>query len=135
MNTAAADWYPDPRAPEGGLLRYWDGSTWTEHVRDAPSAPDPAAEDLSAASRRSVPVLGARRIARDLIEENDLLAADNRRLRRAVEHYGIEDVVGRTIALDDLEAEIGVQRARLEGLLEHVRSLGLTLASDRSFPL
>lgn len=26
-----ADWYPDPHG-EVGLLRYWDGSTWTEHT-------------------------------------------------------------------------------------------------------
>lgn len=29
-----AGWYPDP-AGHGGLLRYWDGSSWTDQVRSA----------------------------------------------------------------------------------------------------
>lgn len=40
MSTAPADWYPDPT--QGGRLRYWDGSAWTEHVsRDGGVTPDP----------------------------------------------------------------------------------------------
>lgn len=31
-----ADWYPDPRA--AGLVRWWDGTAWTEHTGPAPSA-------------------------------------------------------------------------------------------------
>lgn len=30
-----AGWYPDPDDPRGVVLRFWDGSTWTEH-RSAP---------------------------------------------------------------------------------------------------
>lgn len=29
---AAADWYPDPRGEK--RLRYWDGSSWTDHTAD-----------------------------------------------------------------------------------------------------
>ena len=34
-NRARADWYADPQDPR--FERYWDGRTWTEHVR--PPAP------------------------------------------------------------------------------------------------
>jgi uncharacterized protein DUF2510 len=36
---AAAGWYPDVRV--AATVRYWDGSTWTQHV--APMAPHPPA--------------------------------------------------------------------------------------------
>ena len=42
MSAPTAGWYPDP-AGSGGT-RWWDGSTWTEHVQ-AP-APAPAATHL-----------------------------------------------------------------------------------------
>ncbi|WP_226924695.1 DUF2510 domain-containing protein [Georgenia satyanarayanai] len=32
-SSAPADWYPDPH--QAGSLRYWDGTTWTAHVRPA----------------------------------------------------------------------------------------------------
>jgi hypothetical protein len=35
MAEAAPGWYPDPSQP--GMQRWWDGSTWSEHV--APMAP------------------------------------------------------------------------------------------------
>ncbi len=134
MTTAEADWYPDPRTPEGDNLRYWDGTSWTEQVRDASAAPGPMpADPAPSTSGRSVPRLGLRRFARDLVTENGLLWADNDRLRRAVQRFGLEDAVERTIALDDLDAEIGVQQARLEGLLAHVRSLELSLMADQPY--
>lgn len=32
--TAPADWYPSPYEGEVGLLRYWDGTSWTSHTHD-----------------------------------------------------------------------------------------------------
>lgn len=42
--TTPAGWYQDP-AGDPSLLRYWDGSQWTEHVQAAqPAAPEPEPE-------------------------------------------------------------------------------------------
>ncbi|MFM7068438.1 MAG: DUF2510 domain-containing protein, partial [Actinomycetes bacterium] len=39
-----AGWYPDPKSPGTGDQRYWDGSTWTEHVHvPVPVPPVPPA--------------------------------------------------------------------------------------------
>ncbi|CAN5207562.1 hypothetical protein BH11ACT2_BH11ACT2_01240 [soil metagenome] len=32
-----ASWYPDP--DDGGVLRWWDGAAWTEHVQSLPAPP------------------------------------------------------------------------------------------------
>lgn len=44
MTGAPAGWYPQ----EGGTLRYWDGTRWTDHVTPARSNPGPAQSDLPA---------------------------------------------------------------------------------------
>lgn len=33
LPTAPAGWHPDPQSP--GILRYWDGATWTDHRASA----------------------------------------------------------------------------------------------------
>lgn len=49
-----ADWYPDPMSP--GVLRYWDGSAWTDHRAPAPAAaPVPAAATYASASQPVAP--------------------------------------------------------------------------------
>lgn len=44
-----ADWYPDPE--NSGYLRYWDGSSWTEHRAPAPTADQPPAYEPPADER------------------------------------------------------------------------------------
>ncbi|MEJ6488243.1 DUF2510 domain-containing protein [Leucobacter sp. USCH14] len=57
----AAGWYPDPAG--SGLLRYWDGSTWTEHL--APPVP-PAPQ--SAASATGYPPMQSTQLARPVYQ-------------------------------------------------------------------
>lgn len=42
MSTAPPGWYPSPAHQQE--LRFWDGSTWTEHVVATPDQPSPALE-------------------------------------------------------------------------------------------
>jgi hypothetical protein len=58
---SAPGWYPDP-AGVANRLRYFDGNSWTEDVRDAPTADAPQADSAAtvaapAASRRLWPWL------------------------------------------------------------------------------
>jgi hypothetical protein len=56
-DTPGAAWYPDPQTP--GLVRWWDGTKWTEHVsvppdpmsseQDAPGASVPQIAEADAA--------------------------------------------------------------------------------------
>ena len=40
-NQAPAGWYSDGTQP--GYLRWWDGTQWTNHMRQIPAAPPPPA--------------------------------------------------------------------------------------------
>lgn len=56
---AAAGWYPDPAGTP--QLRYWDGTSWTEHVAPAaPGTPAPAAWEASAQASGFASAPGAR---------------------------------------------------------------------------
>lgn len=52
MTQAPAGWYPQP----DGTQRYWDGSTWTEHISPAagPAAAQPAAQPAAAVEPQPV---------------------------------------------------------------------------------
>ncbi|MGN6472477.1 MAG: DUF2510 domain-containing protein [Mycobacteriales bacterium] len=51
-----AGWYPDPASPQ--LLRYWDGSTWTDHTQPnpQPAQPSAAVQTYAMAPQRQVEV-------------------------------------------------------------------------------
>lgn len=50
-NTPAAGWFNDPQQP--GQLRYWDGTTWTEHR--APGSLNPASPPAGTTGARQFP--------------------------------------------------------------------------------
>lgn len=85
----------------------------------------------TAPTTRKVPVIGARRLARDLVAENAAQARELARLREVVQRFAIEDAVERTIALEDLHAEITTQQARLNELITRARELDAQLVPDR----
>ncbi len=44
MSQMQAGWYPDPMSAGASVVRYWDGTRWTQHVQAAPEqapSPDP----------------------------------------------------------------------------------------------
>jgi uncharacterized RDD family membrane protein YckC len=57
MATAPPGWYPDPQGIPGSQ-RYWNGSTWTEHVQapgfmpPPPAAPTPSGQFLASYGQR-----------------------------------------------------------------------------------
>ena len=51
--TAVPGWYSDPSAT--GMVRYWDGAGWTQHIQPLPAAPAPAPVAGYAASPQYAP--------------------------------------------------------------------------------
>lgn len=52
----SAGWYDDPESP--GMLRYWDGTAWTDHRSPAPGSA-PAASAASGGQAAGPPVVAA----------------------------------------------------------------------------
>lgn len=123
-DTYPANWYPDPA--KRFELRYWDGSTWTEHVSTAGAmasdpldldkvsgqvGPDPSG-DTEMPSRPSqadpgkVPIFGARKVAQQA-------QAENARLQALVDEHGLKDVAAIQAVRDQLASEAEWYRAAI----------------------
>jgi hypothetical protein len=138
--SAPANWYPDPQQP--GMVRYWDGTQWTEHVQPVtqtqqpPEQPqqshpaqqqwtDRAAERQEPASQKSkVKMFGARRQAEELIERNT-------HLERVVADMGVLDVAGMNAHRAALQHQITDLQAQLADLTDRLAEVGHDLGDAR----
>jgi Protein of unknown function (DUF2510)./T5orf172 domain. len=117
-------WYPDPTARHA--QRYWDGQGWTEHVaskKGVQSTDPPTREPVEpagsavGATAKKVPVFGARRVAKESLEENA-------RLQRLIDEHGLRElaevekaVEGVRAQLDAAQQELKAERAAVQGAL------------------
>jgi hypothetical protein len=79
MTNFAPGWYPDGSTP--GVVRWWDGTAWTEHTRsaDGTSAPPPTVADTEPnQSAFKVSLFGARKQAKALAAKLDEVGALDR---------------------------------------------------------
>ncbi len=51
MSQMPAGWYPDPMSTGTSVVRYWDGTRWTQHVQAAPDATPEAGPEPGAAAQ------------------------------------------------------------------------------------
>ncbi len=80
---------------------------------------------------RKIPTFGAKKIAEDLVAENEALIAEINELQEVVAKYGIADAVQRASALAELESNISDQRALLDNLIAQVRDVDSRLVAGR----
>jgi hypothetical protein len=124
--TPPAGWYPDNA--DASLVRYWDGSQWTDRVEPAQgardsgpplvpaSAPAPAqATPGSDLSGNKIPLFGARRQARQAVDELGRAQAEIARLRADMDRLGILEHADLERQREALRAEISRVRSELAG--------------------
>jgi uncharacterized protein YlxW (UPF0749 family) len=124
--TPQPGWYPDPT--NQAEQRYWDGTSWTEHVVNggvqstAPLArtraearsqttPETSVEPAAAASPNAlalekVPVFGARKHAEKLRTEVD-------RLQSLIDQYGLQDIAELDVVKQNIIAENKAAKRRV----------------------
>lgn len=112
---AAAGWYDDGH----GTQRWWDGSTWTEQVRDVPPptavhpqsmtiAPQAPATPTrrTAASPAKPPLFGVRNFA-------VAQAAEAFELRQTIDRLGLADVLERERRVAELDTQIAEKQSHI----------------------
>lgn len=131
MSAAPANWYPDPQ--QSGMVRYWDGARWTEHVQPQlpPQQPSvdqqwqqPAAEHQRVPDKPKAKLFGARKQAEGLLERNAYL-------EQVVAEMGALDVAEMNARRADLQREIAGLEARAAELAAEVVGIERNLVDSR----
>ena len=122
--TPPAAWYPDP--DDSTRLRYWDGTSWTEHREPAagpqpPSKPQQPADMEAVTSESKVPLFGVRKHARQQADDLAQAKAEIARLRADMDRLGTLEVAelerkraGLRAEIEGMESELSVKRTALQ---------------------
>ncbi len=111
MSATPSGWYPDPVDP--GILRWWDGQSWTEHTQARPDASPaesiggqrPAVRDGK--ERARVGLFGRKKALESAEEEVA-------RLRGDLERLGVLDLSDLQVERASLHAEVAAVRDELD---------------------
>lgn len=138
MSAAPANWYPDPQQP--GMVRYWDGAQWTEHVQPqlppqhvpVPHQPQagphgqqqPADEHQRVPEKPKVKLFGARKQAEGLLERNA-------HLEQVVADLGGLDVAQMNARRAELQREIASLESRAADLAAQLVGIERNLVDSR----
>lgn len=122
-STAQPGWYPDRAQP--GVLRWWDGTQWTEHLRPDPAGvgtvtPPPLAAQAPAQRHRPTLFGGKRELEQEVQDLRAQLAA-----------IGVPERDALTAELDRLRSELPSLRNEREQLLREIEPLRADVAGIR----
>lgn len=115
-----AAWYPDPE--DASKMRFWDGSQWTEHRTQPGTQTSEAATDMTSPAGHvppqqslgtKIPLFGARKHARQRVEELGRAHAENSRLRADMDRLGVLELADLERQREALKNEITTMRSEL----------------------
>ncbi|MFE3542899.1 DUF4041 domain-containing protein [Nocardia sp. NPDC059177] len=112
MSTAPPNWYPDP--DNDGIVRYWDGTAWTEQRRPVGPAAQTGPDTAPGAK---VPLFGARGFAKRQSQELADALAENQRLRGRLAQTGGLEVADLERLRDELATQVTDQQTLLDTVL------------------
>lgn len=112
-NVSPPAWHQDPGDPS--LLRWWDGTTWTDHTSPANAASSPTTAVPTPVSQTDpkVPMFGARKVALGL-------QAENAQLKQVIDDYGIADAVQLELRKARVLEEIAAAETQLTAIRTQV---------------
>ena len=99
--SVAAGWYPDPSAPGGEMVRWWDGARWTDRRCPAPrpaAARAPAPEPVAVAAPSITP---SGLVDADRLHLIECYVGAHRRVMKGAWEYQGDQPEGRAAALLD----------------------------------